>query len=130
MVESYRNEFRPSAQFPEPHAIMAISVLCAETEEKAAQLRKLLDFILLRFERGEFGPMPDYEEIKDYEFSPAEQERLHANSGRLISGTPAMVKAKLTRLADDFDVDEIIVSAMMDKQEDRVRSFELLAKRI
>ncbi|RZK28641.1 MAG: MsnO8 family LLM class oxidoreductase, partial [Hymenobacter sp.] len=40
VVEAYRNAFQPSETFPAPKAMLAITVLCADTEEKARQMRK------------------------------------------------------------------------------------------
>jgi luciferase family oxidoreductase group 1 len=127
IVETYRNEFEPSAFFPEPKVMLAITVLCADTEEKAARMRKLSDYTLLQFERGNFKELATWDDIKDYPFSPAEQQRIHANSGRLISGTPQQVKRQLIHLAEEFGVDEIICSCMTAEKSDRLRSFELLA---
>jgi luciferase family oxidoreductase group 1 len=128
VVETYKDNFVPSSQFKTPHAIMAISVLCADTEEKAAAMRKDVDYILLQFDKGIFDKFPDPEVIRAYEFSAAELERVHQNSGRIISGTKEQVKLQLTQLAEEFEVDEIIVSTMTSKKEDRMRSFELLAQ--
>ncbi|WP_242916890.1 LLM class flavin-dependent oxidoreductase [Pontibacter liquoris] len=128
MVADYKAAFIPSAQFPEPAALVAIMVLCADTEEKAAQMRKLLDYRFVQMEKGNFDAMGPYEEIRDYVFSPPEQARIKANAGRVISGTPEHVKAELTKLATDFDVEEIVVTTMTTSFEDRKRSFELLAE--
>ena len=128
LVDTYRKAFQPSAQFPEPHALLAITVLCAETEEAATRLRKLSDYTLLQFERGKFEPVGSYAEIAAYQFSPQELARIEQNRGRIVSGTKEQVKQQLTRLATDFDVDEIIVSAITYSQADRIRSFEFLAE--
>lgn len=128
VAEAYRSQFQPSDSFPEPHAMLAITVLCADTEEKAAQMRKLSDYTLLQFEKGNFKELASYDDIKDYEFSPSELQRIHHNRGRLISGTPQQVKQQLTQLANEFEVDEIICSCMTAVQADRMRSFELLAE--
>lgn len=128
MIESYRKQFEPSPQFPEPHALLSISVLCADTEEKARQMRKFLDYILIQFEKGNFQQYADYDTIANYKFSPAEQDRIRYNSGRVISGTKDEVKEQLTKLANEFDVDEIIISTMAANAEDRRRSFELVAE--
>ena len=128
LVKTYRREFQPSEQFPEPHELLSITVLCADTEEKAMQLRKLSDYSMLQFERGLFEPMSSYENIKNYQFSLQELERIKYNSGKIISGTKEQVKEQLTQLANDFDIDEIIVAAMTYSLEDRIRSFELLAE--
>jgi luciferase family oxidoreductase group 1 len=128
IVESYRSNFKPSAQFLIPHALLSISVLCADTEEKARQMRKFLDYVLIQFEKGNFDKLDDRETIQQYTFSDFELEQIRNNSGRVISGTKDQVKEELTRLAKDFDVDEIIVSTMADNTADRMRSFELLAE--
>ena len=54
IVAAYREQFVPSETFPEPKALLAITVLCADTEEKAAQMRKLADYTLLQFGKGNF----------------------------------------------------------------------------
>jgi luciferase family oxidoreductase group 1 len=128
VVEQYRAAFRPSVTFPKPEALLAIQVLCADTPGKAAELRKMSDYVLLQFEKGIFEPISDYEEISAYVFSPTELERIRYNSGRIVSGTQAEVKEQLVRLANDFDIDEIMISAMTFLPQDRKRSYELLAE--
>jgi luciferase family oxidoreductase group 1 len=127
IVEIYRKQFIPSAQFPDPHALLSITVLCADTEEKAAEMRKLSDYTLLKFEQGRFEPMVSYDEIKDYQFSPDELARIRNNRGRIVSGTVPQVKMQLEQLAKEFEIDEIVIATMTYSQEDRLRSFELLA---
>lgn len=128
IVETYRKYFEPSEQLQQPHAILSISVMCADTEEKAREMRKFIDYVLIQFEKGQFDNFGDYNDIQAYEFTIQDLERIRVNSGRAISGTKEQVKEKLTQLADDFGVDEIIVSTMAGKSEDRKRSFELLAE--
>jgi luciferase family oxidoreductase group 1 len=127
VVTEYQQHFQPSAQFPEPHAILSTIVLCADTPQKALQLRKVLDYRFIQMERGNFTSLSSYEEIRDYSFSDMELMRIQANAGRVISGTPEIVKTALEKLAADFGVDEIVVTTMAGYQE-RKRSFELLAE--
>ena len=47
---------------------------------------------------------------------------------RFAGGTKEQVKEQLTKLADHFDVDEIVVSAMAHDRDARKRSFELLSE--
>ncbi len=128
IAEQYRQTFKPSEEFAAPQTMLAISVLCADTAEKAAQLRKLSDYNLLKFEQGRFEPMSSPEEVAGYEFSDAELAKVRNNSGRIISGTPGQVKNELERLAADFGVDEIVITTMTYSHEDRLRSFTLLAE--
>ncbi|MEJ0082667.1 MAG: hypothetical protein WDM78_17330 [Puia sp.] len=111
-----------------PQTLMAISVLCADTEEKANRLRKLADYTLLQFEKGNFREMNRFEDIEDYVFSEQELERIQYNRGRIISGTKDQVKEQLISLATEMDVDEIMVTTMTHSQKDRFRSFELISE--
>ena len=128
VAKIYRDQFIPSDQFETPEAMISISVLCAATEQKATEMRKLMDYRLLQFEKGNFNKPGNYESIKDYEFSSAEMERINYNKGRIVSGTPPEVKKQLLQLADEFDINEIIVATMTGSIEDRKRSFELIAE--
>jgi luciferase family oxidoreductase group 1 len=128
IVQAYRKNFVPSGQFPQPQTLLAISVLCAETEKKATEMRKFIDYILIQFEKGNYDQFADPEIIQHYPFTIQELERLRVHSGRVISGTKEQVKEQLLRLAADFDVDEIMVSTMATSVADRKRSFELLAE--
>ncbi|MDB5201440.1 MAG: luciferase-like monooxygenase family protein [Ferruginibacter sp.] len=130
MVADYRNDFVPSAEMPEPMVLLAISVLCAETEEKALEMRKFIDYVLVQFEKGNFDNIGNPDLIRDYVFSQEEELRIKQNSGRVISGTPASVKAQLEKLAADFDVDEIMMSCMFHEEAARLRSFELIAENL
>lgn len=128
IVQTYRQHFQPSEQLSEPVVLLAISVLCGETEAKAREMCKFVDYVLLQFEQGKFDNFGDYNDIQNYQFTAQDLERIQHNSGRIISGTKDDVKEQLTRLAADFDIDEIMVSTMAGNSDDRHRSFELLAE--
>lgn len=128
VAEEYRRLFQASATLKAPRVLVAVSVLCAETEEEAFRMRKYVDYILVQFEQGRFDRFGDPESIQNYRFSPAELDRIRHNSGRVISGTKDQVKRQLLDLAKLFDSDEIVVSVMAYDQQARRRSFELLAE--
>jgi luciferase family oxidoreductase group 1 len=128
-IAHYRANFIPSDIFPKPEVIIAIWVLCADTEEKANELKQSMLHIFLQMEKGEVRKgMPSYEEIKDYPYTIQDRMRMDVNSRRLIAGTPQQVKQQLIALAEDCDADEIMAAAIMYAPEDKVRSFELLAE--
>ena len=128
IVSNYRKHFKASEQLSAPKVLLSISVLCADTEAKAMEMRKYIDYVLIQFEQGKFDGFGDAAAINNYKFSPSELERIRNNSGRVISGTSEQVKEQLLTLAHDFDVDEIVVSAMANNSEARKHSFELLAE--
>jgi luciferase family oxidoreductase group 1 len=130
MVKEYKKNFKPSREMQSPQTLMAVAVLCADSEEKASHLRKLADYTLLQFEKGNFREMNRYEDIMDYIFSEQELERIKYNRGRIISGTKDYVRDQLISLATDMGVDEIMVTTMTHSQKDRFRSFELIAEEL
>lgn len=125
---AYRRNFIPTEQFPVPKVMLAISALCADTEEEAVSMRKYLDFILLQFGKGNYENFPDGKTVDAFTFSASDLAQIAGNSGRVVSGTREQVKAQLTRLAEDFEVDEIIISAMGSTKNIRLHSFELVAE--
>jgi luciferase family oxidoreductase group 1 len=127
VAETYRKNFKPSAENAEPQVIVAVQVVCAETEEKANQMRKFIDFVFVQFEKGNFNDFKDGNFIKNYDFSPFEQQIIERNKGRIISGTTDDVKEQLIKLSNDFETDEIMITSMSVDYEARRKSFELLA---
>lgn len=128
MAKNYRANFKASPTFPNPQVLVAVFVICAPTEQRAKELRKLYDYVLVQFEKGKFDPMPSAEEIRDYEFTDMELARLAANSGRVVSGNPGSVKDQLLAIAEKYEVNELMISTMTFDQAERRRSFELIAE--
>jgi len=127
-LRAYRRLFKSSAKFETPRASVGVFVLCADTEEKAEQLQAVMDYQLLNLERGIRMGFPTYDDIKNTRYSAAEWDRIYFNRARVVSGTPDKVKEALVRLADDYEVDEIVVATITHLFSDRIRSYQLLAE--
>jgi luciferase family oxidoreductase group 1 len=127
-IRAYRESFQPSKQFPEPHAILAVSVVCAETEERARHLAWTLDLSWVRLRSGRLGPLPTPEEAKAYPYTPQERAAIHDYRELHIVGSPATVRARIEALLEDVQVEEVMVSSMIHSQEERLRSYELVAE--
>jgi luciferase family oxidoreductase group 1 len=126
-VARYRERFQPSEDMLGQQANVAIFIFCSEDEEKIRQHQALMDFRFNQFEKG-LGLSPvGYEDIKDVTYSDAEQGRILHNRKRVITGSPDEIKIKLTKLANDYDVDEIIAVTITEDFEDRLTSYKLLA---
>jgi alkanesulfonate monooxygenase SsuD/methylene tetrahydromethanopterin reductase-like flavin-dependent oxidoreductase (luciferase family) len=67
-VHAYLQSFKPSDQFPEPHVILGISAICADTEARAEYLAGSTDLVWVRYQRGEFGLLPSPEEAAAYDW--------------------------------------------------------------
>src|ERR1700748_70551 len=127
-VAAYRQRFKPSEDQAEPAASVAIFVYCSEDEEKIRRHQALMDFRFNQFEQGKGLSPVGYEDIKDHTYTINEQERILHNRKRVITGSPQEMKKKLTRLAYEYAVDEIIAVTITESFEDRLNSYKLLAE--
>ncbi|MGZ4001492.1 MAG: LLM class flavin-dependent oxidoreductase, partial [Mucilaginibacter sp.] len=126
-VAAYRDRFKPSEDQAEPAASVAIFVFCSEDEEKIRRHQAVMDFRFNQFEQGK-GIVPiAYEDIKDITYTINEQERIMHNRKRVITDKPAEMKIKLTQLAEEYQVDEIIAVTITEDFNDRLESYKLLA---
>ena len=89
-----------------------------------------MDFRFNQFEQGKGLSPVGYEDIKDVTYTINEQERIMHNRKRVITGKPNEIKAKLTRLAKEYEVDEIIAVTITEDFEDRLKSYQLLAEQL
>jgi len=127
-IAAYRERFKPSENQAEPATSVAIFVFCSEDEEKIRRHQAVMDFRFNQFEQGK-GIVPvAYEDVKDVTYTINEQERIMHNRKRVITGNPEQMKIKLTHLADDYKVDEIIAVTITENFEDRLESYKLLAE--
>jgi luciferase family oxidoreductase group 1 len=126
-VHAYLESFRPSEMFPEPHVILGVSVICADTAERAEQLALSTDLVWVRYQRGEFGLLPSPEEAAAYNWSDYERMIARAGRSRHFIGTPEMVMAQIDDLVRTTSASEVIVTTLIHDHRERVRSYELLA---
>lgn len=127
-MATYRQRFNPSEQWTSPTGSVGIFAFTSDNEQKVAEVQALMDYRLLSFEKGRFEEVITYEIASSYEYSPGEWQRVLFNRNRMVVGTPDVVKEKITQLAEMFQVNEVIVATFTELQEDRLRSYELLAE--
>jgi luciferase family oxidoreductase group 1 len=127
-IKMYRQRFQPSSDLQQPVANAAIFVFCSEDEEKVKQQQALMDYRFLQLEKGAGLTSVGYEDIAHITYNLVEEERIRYNRKRTIMGSPEEVKAGLTQMAADYDIDEIIAITITEHYEDRLESYRLLAK--
>ena len=127
-IQAYKRAFRPSAQFPQPHAILVLAAVCADTDEEAARLASTMELAWLRIRRGQFLPLPSPEEALAYPYNDSERFALREYRERTLIGTPDAVRARIETLARDSGADEIMVVTNVHDHASRLRSYELIAR--
>lgn len=125
-LAAYRSAFRPSETLDQPYSMIGVSVVCADTDDRAMYLAGsgLLAFVRLRSGRPGLYPTP--EEAADYDYAPSDQRIIEHRLQSTVIGSPGTVRRQLRELADRTGVDELMVMTMMHSHADRVRSYELM----
>jgi luciferase family oxidoreductase group 1 len=127
-LAAYREGFQPSAELQEPHAILGVTVLCSDSEERAEELARGHDLMWARIRSNERGYLPTAEEAVEHSFTP-EEEVLARNSRRmLVWGTPERVRERLLELVEQLGVQELIVTSHIASHDERLKSYRLLAE--
>jgi luciferase family oxidoreductase group 1 len=128
-MQAYRNNFTPSAYLKQPHAILTVSVICAETAAEAEYLAATVDLFWVMLSTGRLGPLPSPEEALAYAYTPLQRAQIQARREALhIIGEPARVRDRIQALAEQTGADEVMIAASIHSQTARLRSYELLAE--
>nr|WP_184844332.1 LLM class flavin-dependent oxidoreductase [Kribbella solani] len=126
VIASYKENFQRPGH--EPHAILALAAIVAETEERAAQLARANALSTLNLRSGRPGPLPSPEEAAAYPWTDAELAAIEDWTGLVSVGTPDQVAADLRRRAEVAGADELIITTNIHNPAERRRSFQLLAE--
>jgi luciferase family oxidoreductase group 1 len=127
-LASYRDAFRPSFLLQEPHAMVAVSVICAPTEDEAIWMSGSSALSILQLRSGRLGLLPSPEEAATYSFSAEEQAIVDDVMSTHLIGDPDLVHQGLTALAERTQADEFIISTRAHSYDARLRSLSLLAE--
>src|SRR5919112_227900 len=114
-MHAYRESFEPSEDFERPSAILAVSVICAETNEHAEELASSMQ-------------LPSPKEAIDYSYDPAERRLADVYRSMQVIGDPPTVRARIEELAQHTVADEVMVTTNVYDHDERLRSYELLAE--
>ena len=127
-MRAYRESFEPSKDFGQPSAVLATSVVCAETGERAEELASSMELAWVRMRSGKPGPLPSPEEARSYPYTPMERHLADAYRSMQVVGEPLAVRERLEELAEQTAADEVMITTMVYDHTERMRSYELLAE--
>ena len=125
----YRATYRPSADWPKPHAMVGVNVVAADSDDEAAILFTSIQQRFLGMQRGRRGPLPRPIDPAALESMWTAQEK--AGVQRMLAaaavGSPQSVKRQLTAIIEQTAADELIVAGAIHDHVARLRSYQLLA---
>jgi len=128
----YRQEFQPSRWRSRPELIVALWVLCADTDEEAERLASsgIMAFTLLR--RGQLVTVPPVDKalqfIREEQGQPTPGVFPVKADRRRILGSPARVREGIEAAVREYGADEAMIVTITYEHEARRRSYELIAK--
>jgi len=128
-IEQYRARFESSKYRERPQAMVAVGVICATTQEEAERLALSVRLLRRRLRLGTPGPIASPETAaRELGADQASFDGEHQEWPAHFVGTPARVKADLTQMAEELELDELIVVTITYDHAARRRSYELLAQ--
>jgi luciferase family oxidoreductase group 1 len=125
----YRRLYQPSERHPEPQATLCIWALVAASDEEARHLSLSRDRWRIDRGRGILGPLQSPDEIAKRGFDPAEEQGLASMRARSFVGSTRTVSERIVRLAETFELDEVVINTWAHDPAVRRTSYALLAER-
>jgi len=126
-IAHYRASYEPSREHPAPYAMLAVTAVCAPTDDEAHRLAAPLRLAIVKNRTGRRAPIASVEEALAYEMSPREQEIADEFFTGAVIGSPSTVAAQLAALAKDAQANELMLSTLLPSLDHRRRSLELIA---
>ena len=126
-LDVYRETYRPSARWPEPHAMVGVNVVAADSDAEGARLLTSLQQRFLGMRRGVRGPLPRPVDSMDGLWNEAERHGVQRMLAATASGGPDKVKRELQGIAERTGAKELIVAGAIHDHAARLRSYEILA---
>ncbi len=127
-IAGYQQQFVESRYRPRPEAMVAVGVICADTEEEAEYLAASVRLLQRRIRLGDRSPVASPEdalrELRAFG-APAVEE---GEFPRYFVGTPAKVKRGLEAMAGELGIGELVVNTIVWDHAARLRSYGLLAE--
>ncbi|MFI0805377.1 luciferase family oxidoreductase, group 1 [Amycolatopsis lurida] len=127
-VALYRDSFKPSDVLDEPYVMLGVSVVAAETDERAQYLAAPSGLTFLSLRKGRPIPLPTPEEAAAYPYTDIERVFIEDRAASSIIGSPETVHKGLETLLADTGANELMITTMVHDQADRVRSYDLVSE--
>jgi len=138
-LEIYRSEFVPSDLASEPVTFLTVNAVVAETHDEAMALLLPNLQMMARLRTGQtLGPVDLVEDAELKQLTPPEQAVVESGLRRAVVGDPTEAAEQVRALAEEFDVDEVMVHPVASARRGtdpatspaRVKTLELLAKEL
>ena len=132
----YRENYRPSAEHPEPRTFLTVNAAVADTLDEARRLALPQVQAMIALRTGApLGPQRLVEEAEEIGVAPEHQGLAEAMLRRWVVDAPSAARDRIAALAQQFGVDEVMIHPVpgtlrgtpADANPERERTLRLLA---
>lgn len=125
-LELYRAQYRPSAAWPKPYAMVGVNVFAAETDDEARRLFTSLQQQFINLRRGTPDKLPPPVDV--LEASELERASVAHSLSFAAVGSRSTVREQLRERIARTGADELIITAQIHDHAARLRSFEIASQ--
>ncbi|MBN6042161.1 LLM class flavin-dependent oxidoreductase [Amycolatopsis sp. 195334CR] len=126
-LRAYRANFRPSGYATEPTSLVSVSVIAADTDERAEWLAGSTRLKVLSRLRGKRIQLPSPEDAAAYPYTDDDRATIATRSDRVLTGGPGKVAKLLRELVEETGTGEVMVTTPVHHHADRRHSYEIIA---
>ncbi|KXU79003.1 luciferase-like monooxygenase [Aeromonas enteropelogenes] len=127
-LEIYRTQYRPSARWPKPYAVVCVNMIAADSEREARFQFTTVQQQFLRLYRGDAGKLPAPVQSLGDTWSPRELVAMEQTLARSLVGDQEQVRHGLKSLLAETRADELMFNGPIVDHQARLRSFEIAAE--
>jgi alkanesulfonate monooxygenase SsuD/methylene tetrahydromethanopterin reductase-like flavin-dependent oxidoreductase (luciferase family) len=128
-VHAYRAAFTPSDQLDRPYVSVSADVVVADDDATARELAAGYPAWVRSIRTGAGAiAFPSPAEATEFEWTAEDRELVADRVQTQFVGSAQTVARRLRELQEATDADELVITTITHDHEDRVRSYELLAK--
>lgn len=124
LADIYRQHFTPSARCPEPHLMIAVWAIAADSRTDAERLAQPARMMFAHLVRGSLIPVPGFDEAERW----LAANPLPPARRRTLLGTGADVADEVRAVARLYGAQEMMLVNILPEHAPRVRSYELVAQ--
>lgn len=130
IVDTYRDNFKPSPFMEKPEIIVSYMVTVAETKEEAEYEAKPHDIARLLLQQGKMIQTMTPEEAKDYPLTEMDKMIIEENRKLHLVGSAKEIADKLQEEQAYYGFDEAMICSIPHSQEKRLDVYRLLAEQL
>ncbi|MGH3628734.1 MAG: LLM class flavin-dependent oxidoreductase [Sciscionella sp.] len=123
----YRTSFQPSPQCLSPRILISVSVIAAQTDERAEWLAGSTRLKVLSRIRGRRILLPSPDHAASYPYTEDDRTQIAAQSSGVLVGSPDTVRKALQNLLHTTQAHELMVTTPVYDHHDRRRSYEFIS---